>query len=123
MAPGVAHHRHCEALTVTSIQQARDVLQRWRDDSQAGSPGTWSVDSSASIFPTVRDEVRGEVAHRLLSEDARLVVGTAGNPDLLDAIDGLLELATDGGPAPATTRAYAGFIAAAIIAADERMTS
>lgn len=88
------------------IQQARDVLAKWRATPQ---PRLAMVNVMAQALDT--------------ESDARLIVGTAGNPDLLDAIDGLLELATDGGPAPATTRAYAGFIAAAIIAADERMTS
>lgn len=37
------------------IQPARDVLQGWRDDSDGSSPGAWTVDTTASIFPTVRD--------------------------------------------------------------------
>ncbi|PYY59983.1 hypothetical protein DEJ17_06335 [Curtobacterium sp. MCSS17_011] len=54
------------------------------------------------------------------SED-RLIVGTAGNPELLDAIDGLLEAAER--YTPGTFRVRAERIAAAIIAADERMSA
>lgn len=97
---------------MTDIHRARDVLQRWRDDSDGSSPGTWRVDATASIFPTVRDQNRGEVAESLLSEDARLIVGTAGNPDLLDAVDVVLCQGTF---------EIANRFAAAILSADERM--
>jgi hypothetical protein len=52
--------------------------------------------------------------------DARLIVGTAGNPDLLDAINDALDMADalDG-----TAYGVAERLADAIIAADERMTS
>jgi hypothetical protein len=76
---------------VTDIQQARDVLAKWRD----------AEPLDIAMFGPL---------------DEPLIVGTAGNPDLLDAIDGVLE-------------AYIGRgctyhpLAAAIIAADKRVTS
>ncbi|KTR02102.1 hypothetical protein NS184_16810 [Curtobacterium luteum] len=52
--------------------------------------------------------------------DAHLIVGTAGNPDLLDAIDAFLERVTVN-LRENWAEMYARRIAAAIIAADERM--
>ncbi|PZE66921.1 hypothetical protein [Curtobacterium sp. MCBD17_021] len=111
------------------IQQARDVLGKWRKEAREGRwHFAYMVPSSKNLGTIDGDMERAEfyVASDVTSEDARLVVGTAGNPDLLDAIDGLLA-ATAGGLAQGF-KSYPGFtyaerIAAAIIAADERMTS
>lgn len=76
------------------IQRARDVLKKWRK------------------------KARGTVTYR--GGNMELIVGTAGNPDLLDAIDRVLRLAyIEGG---AFHEAAAPF-AAAILAADERMSA
>lgn len=88
---------------MTDIQKARDVLAKWREAANQGDPDAWVADTN----------------------DAHLIVGTAGNPELLDAIDYLLEAATIhesrsnwSGAIPHAER-----IAAAILAADERMNS
>lgn len=55
-----------------------------------------------------------------------LIVGTAGNPDMLDAIDGVLLSALQAGPlhtSTASIRRHGITIAAAILAADERMNA
>lgn len=86
---------------MTNIQQARDVFAKWREEADA---------SEAQI------DTDGELS---------LVDGTAGNLDLLNAIDWLLadELSwmrdnPDGWPRKAITD-----VAAAIIAAAERMSA
>jgi hypothetical protein len=85
---------------MTDIQQARDILTKWRENANIG----WAM-----------------------SRHAPLIVGTAGNPDLLDAWDGLLGIFEN---EPKTAPLLwpelwveVQRIAAAIIAADERMTS
>lgn len=83
---------------MTDIQQARDVLAKWREQ----------ADSAAII------------AARNYTSDtgARLVVGTAGNPELWDAIDEEFALfAISEHPPRLLSR-----IATAIVAADDRMT-
>lgn len=85
------------------IQQARDILKRWRD-----SPMAESLTKGRTLVP--------------------LVDGTAGNPDLLDAIDGLLSFAQAAVVGPngghfGSMVGQAHIIAAAIVAADERMNA
>lgn len=111
---------------MSDIQQARDVLAKWRD---AATPGAWHVEHhriDIELVPAVfADEPEALVIEPdgVGPDDARLIVGTAGNPDLLDALDGLLAAAiwtmTTAGVFYESTE----LIAAAIIAADERMTS
>lgn len=110
------------------IRRARDVLAKWREN-PAGMP--WRLGDRS---PWHSDEVviadaadRGDVSGDYMNEDdARLIVGTAGNPDLLDAIDTLLALYEPYQRAGADVRppvmAHAERIAAAIIAA-ERMNA
>ncbi len=98
------------------IQRARDVLAKWREKA-----GQWTY---AGDF-TFTGEDRTEPClplHTQWKSNARLIVGTAGNPDLLDAIDAML---SDRFLRHASTqsqfRQHAERIAAAIIAADKRM--
>lgn len=104
----------------------RDVLKKWREESTAGP---WWVSEPLS------EDLSAELAYDLgvvgggdetlatvhgPSADARLIVGTAGNPDLLDALDGLLESWTDWSYSiPPSVES----VADAIIFADERMNS
>jgi hypothetical protein len=87
---------------VSDIQQARDVLAKWRD----------AEPLDIAMFGPL---------------DEPLIVGTAGNPDLLDAIDAMLREASADiaqyGNQPDGLWSGHKRIAAAIIAADERMTS
>lgn len=120
---------------MTDIQKARDVLAKWR---KGTTPGPWAftVDTYGSDFgdyqaaevtnvaESVWTENDGPVAP-LTPEDASLIVGTAGNPDLLDALDQLLEAAfihviehDEELIDPLVTT-----LAAAIIAAEKRMSA
>jgi hypothetical protein len=108
---------------VTDIQQARDVLAKWRKGTHEGP---W-----ARSMPTIRDANGRLVVSDPLTADARLIVGTAGNPDLLDTLDNFLwkayrDFAYTGKltecDEPGAVQ-YAERIAAAIVAADKRMTS
>jgi uncharacterized protein YjlB len=104
-------------MTDNSIQQARDVLAKWRD----GDVLLWHCDEHG----TVLDSTGAAVVIGATEGDARLIVGTAGNPELLDAIDLLLEAGViheSRGHYSGSTP-HAERIAAAVIAADERMTS
>jgi len=112
---------------MTDIQRARDVLAKWREEANAksawvfekghsgGMYGAW-VYANESGSDTIADDIWPD-------GNARLIVGLAGNPDLLDAIDELLAMyvsRTAGDPlAPASVRR----IAAAILSADERMSA
>ena len=101
---------------MTNIQKARDVLAKWRGHALTGN---WSI----IPLPLSHnfDMVDGSMVYAANTDDgtaARLIVGTAGNPDLLDALDELLRLEAAveqrGGPVFANTKR----IAAAIIAAE-----
>lgn len=117
---------------MTDIQQARDVLAKWRNEVQ--SPLPWGligggneprdvVDATGDSVVSLWSREEASSAH-LYDGDDRLIVGTAGNPDLLDGIDGLLAHVWK---YPAWSsghmRTHAERIAAAIIAADERMSA
>lgn len=108
------------------IQDARGVLARWRDGS---TPGPWIMDTAPikSMGFSIHNGLEGIVREAYEEADTRLIVGTAGNPGLLDAIDALLELAESaerdhraGWSAVVWSKAEP--IAAAIIAANERMS-
>jgi len=108
---------------MNDIQKARDVLAKWRGGS---TPGPWKVRAESPTMGgsewTVRtDGVPGirmgvhEYQHGSTNLD--LIVGTAGNPELLDAIELILvETLQD------DEQLVSGLmLAAALIAADERM--
>lgn len=89
-------------MSAGQIQQARDALAKWREEARAGE---WSIEADTA-------------------ESSWLGRGTAGNPDLLDALDAVLA-AADVPAVPITVPVIllADRIAAAIIAADERMSA
>jgi hypothetical protein len=109
------------------IQDARDVLAKWRDESDSkhrawhyadlGGP-TWT------IWAAGLDPEDSSVLHADSGGDARLAVGTAGNPELLDAIDAQLAYAQTVLPNPfPEIVVWSERIAAAIVAANERMSA
>lgn len=112
-----------------TIQQARDALAKWRKN--LTSPLPWMIEKDGQDNITV-DANRNDLVilssreaaswASLDDDDARLIVGTAGNPDLLDAIDGLLEEAQRSGLGGWLGH-FAVYFASAIIAADERMNA
>ena len=123
------------------IQDARDVLNTWRE---RATEGPWSViDGVYSQEGMTYDGSQIEAEHEMVAmdhqdldcgpvaplgyADARLIVGTAGNPELLDAIDLMLEVAVrivaDSPMTPHRLVQHANRIAAAIIATDERMSA
>jgi hypothetical protein len=116
---------------MTDIQRARDVLAKWREliyDTE------WEIDTNlpfsselVGLFVPADKEyaVKFEDGRAPHVSVARLIVGTAGNPDLLDAIDGLLAEALrvqEGWPTAPRVKDTVP-LAAAIIAADERMSA
>ncbi len=118
-----------------TVQQARDALATWR--ANAPSPLPWAIESDGQDNITVdaRHVDIVQLSSREVSswaslddDDARLIVGTAGNPDLLDAIDGLLAQEQRRRRSMHTNMSHdlshhAERIAIAIIAADERMSA
>jgi hypothetical protein len=107
-----------QAHDVADIQHARDVLAKWVE---SATPGPWQVSKSGNWVTSDA----GDIA-RVLG-DPSLIVGTAGNLDLLDAIDDMLKhtaiMSTNSTYRFSTFGRLAERIAAAIIAADERMTA
>ncbi|WIE60760.1 hypothetical protein DEI97_013520 [Curtobacterium sp. MCLR17_032] len=119
----------------TNIQQARDALEKWRE---RATQGPWAViDGVYSDEGGTYDGSQIEAEHEMVAmdhqdldcgpvaplgyADARLIVGTAGNPDLLEALDeGLRQYGT---MPERSVPTFIKRIAAAIIAADKRMTS
>lgn len=115
------------------IQQARDVLAKWREliyDTE------WTIDTNEPFSSElVGLFVPADKEYAVLFADgrpphvsiARLIVGTAGNPESLDADDALLALALEYGDLPSGNGsrfiALAKRKAAAIVAADERMSA
>lgn len=85
---------------MSDIQKAREVLAKWRD---AARNGEWSIEADTA-------------------ESSWLGRGTAGNPELLDAIDRTLD-ASASSTELSSFDSWGKRIAAAIIAADERMRS
>lgn len=123
-------------MTDTIIQDARDVLAKWRE---RATQGPWSViDGVYSQDGMTYDGSQIEAEHEMVAmdhhdldcgpvaplgySDARLIVGTAGNPDLLDAIDAMFATYLAAHSIGPTYRRDTEHIAAAIIAADERMS-
>lgn len=96
---------------MSDIQQARDVLTKWKE----GHVTPWQFDTEGRITDDLG------YLRATSGADAALIVGTAGNPDLLDAIDELL--ADSKYFQFAALVPYAERIAAAILAADERMSA
>jgi len=91
------------------IQDAREALAKWRDGS---TPGPWEDYGGYVAVP-------GYVIANGTERDIPLIVGTAGNPELLDVIDRMLQGEADADiPDP-----YIFDLAAAILAADERMSA
>jgi len=85
---------------MNDIQQARDVLAKWRE------------------------KAAGTVTYH--GDNRELIVGTAGNPDLWDAIDAMFGSVLDWADVVDGEVIYPEHIeriAAAIIAADERMSA
>lgn len=115
---------------MTNIQHARDVLAKWREraiqgtwdarqdtPSMSGSNWTLRVHGTPGIRASVNEYQHGDGL-------ARLIVGTAGNPDLLDAIDAMLKNAQwHIDSYGSVEHPWASLIAAAIIAADTRMNA
>lgn len=111
------------------IQRARDVLAKWRGHALHGNWSPVPLLSNNAVYTF--DAVDESSAYAANSDDEVamcLIIGTAGNPDLLDALDQLLESAElveqdhRAGWA-AVIWGKAEPIAAAIIAAEERMQS
>jgi hypothetical protein len=92
---------------MSEIQDARDVLAKWR---QGIGDKAW---------------VRSEAQKALIdSVSLTLIVGTAGNPDLLDELDLVLSAGIKAQSEPnELVLLIAKRIAAAIIVADNRMRS
>lgn len=107
-------------MTDNIIQQARDVLAKWRS---RFNQNAWYETEDIVGETCIADPEGGYIARDLASTDARLIVGTAGNPDLLDALDKMLEMWADWARhGYVYVPEYVERIAAAIITADERMT-
>ena len=113
-------------MTADIIQDARDVLAKWRAHQ---FDTAWEVDTNTpfsadlvGLFAPQRKEyaVKFDDDRQPDRAVARLIVGTAGNPELLDAIDGLLWRGTFNDGSSGTY--YAERVAETIIAADERMS-
>lgn len=107
---------------MSDIQQARDVLAKWKRDALRGP---WEYRPIAPGRAAASPEPGAPVVNVVsgAAPDIRLIVGTAGNPDLLDALDEMLAVAIEVGERHKALASQAGLIAAAIVAADERMTS
>lgn len=106
---------------MSDIQKARDVLAKWRKDSS--SAAAWQVFDSPGFEKHIAAGDRGYIGSIDDDTDADLIVGTAGNPALWDAIDVVLAWAQEAGPAPVLGRYEVKGMAAAIVAADERMSA
>ncbi|MBT1542444.1 hypothetical protein KK103_11780 [Curtobacterium flaccumfaciens pv. flaccumfaciens] len=110
---------------MTDIQRARDVLAKWRKES---SPGNWVAGGEGYrdlIWNPQHPNLHPALA-AVEEGDMHLIVGTAGNPDLLDAIDNMLRWVTAFNTKYDVSREfghYTASIAAAILAADERMSA
>lgn len=103
---------------MSDIQQARDVLKKWRDGMTSD---VWATSYDPAAYPYSAFHAGYEVIEAATPGIARLAIGTAGNPDLLDAIDeGLRQYGT------LPDRSVPSFIkriAASIVAANEGMNA
>lgn len=101
-----------------TIQKARDVLNKWREDA---TRGPWRSGDSGGFADIVSGKWR--VALSVDLNDAPLIVG-ATDPDLLDSIDEILDIASGWANADGieSVPRWMYRLAAAIIAADERMS-
>ncbi|NII42264.1 hypothetical protein E9228_002922 [Curtobacterium flaccumfaciens] len=107
------------------IQQARAALAKWRKGS---TPGPWGISATSNEL-RARDPWNGFLLGTWANAsgaDQALIVGTAGNPELWDSLDGMLKVANEwkhGAPSKNVMFVkHAERIAAAIIAADEAMS-
>jgi hypothetical protein len=83
-------------MSADEIQRARDVLAKWRKEAREGRWHFAYLIPASKNLGTIDGDMEREdfyVASDVTSEDARLIIGLAGNPDLLDAIDSLLATA------------------------------
>jgi hypothetical protein len=103
------------------LQQARDVLDEWR----AGATGDrWVPRLTDAVKESMRPGERVVAFGGYTDGDARLIVGTSGNPELLDEIDGLLAHAIRESYFELTLYGrLATRIATAIVAAEKRMNA
>lgn len=104
------------------IQRARDVLAKWR---YGTTPGPWSmVEDWGGDVSELRAEDGNALGWLNRTGNARLTIGTAGNPELLDAIDEMLAMWADWSRhGYVYVPDYVEHIAAAILAANERMSA
>jgi hypothetical protein len=95
------------------IQDARDVLAKWRE----------AVDKEAfeALLDADQDPETGYWDYAKPELGAHLIFGTAGNPELLDAIDRVMAYGEKSGVLEAQSAAQ--YLAAAVIAANERMSA
>lgn len=84
---------------MSDIQPARDVLKKWRSNAEP---------LDIRMFGPL---------------DEPLIVGTAGNPELWDSIDGLLRHHAEDGMTVSAVASWVRNIATAIVRADERMSA
>jgi len=116
-------------------KEAREVIAKWRE---RATEGPWKViDGVYSDEGLTYDGSQIEAEHEMVAmdhqdldcgavaplgyADARLIVGTAGNPDLLDALDGLLRHHEEEGVTVSAIRNWVRLMAEAIIRADKQM--
>lgn len=111
---------------MSKLSEARDVLKKWRKDA---AKGEWDLSWEWSTFTSQQvPRDNGYIGDTDQPDDARLIVGTAGNPALWDALDGLMLAASrypglqwvDGDAYLFLQHAEA--VADSILAADKRMT-
>lgn len=110
------------------IQRAREILDKWRDYTPSTAGGRWHVsgyeDPGGHTHIAADSRSIEDLGFVRSYEDATLIVGTAGNPDLLDAIDSQLAYAQTVLPNPYPEIViWSQALAAAIIAAENRMSA
>lgn len=100
---------------MSDIQKARDVLAKWGE----------AADKEAfeALLDADQDPEAGYWDYAKPNPGAHLIFGTAGNPDLLDAIDVMLGVAIIEAGKNMHFDHVAERIAAAILSADERMSA
>ena len=121
----------------STLQRAREVLATWRE---RATEGPWKViDGVYSDDDGEYDASQIEGEHEMVAmdhqdldcgavpsigyADARLIVGTAGNTDLLDELDAMFRDSIEDAERGNGRSSRAERLAAHIIAADEQMTS